>query len=53
MKGAMATADRLAHGPTRAIGMIKHMLNRSFESTLETALEREASLQALPSAPTT
>ena len=47
MTAAMETAQRLAHGPTRAIGMIKNMLNRSFESSLEEALEREAALQGI------
>lgn len=47
MKAAMETAQRLAEGPTRAIGMIKHMLNRSFEASLEEAMEREASLQGV------
>lgn len=44
---AMEMAQRLAHGPTRAIGMMKNMLNRSFESNLESALEREAALQGI------
>jgi 2-(1,2-epoxy-1,2-dihydrophenyl)acetyl-CoA isomerase len=43
----MEMANRLAQGPTRAIGMIKRMLNRSFETDLETALEMEASLQGI------
>jgi len=47
MPAAMELAQRLASGPTRAIGMIKNMLNRSFESSLEEALEREASLQGV------
>ncbi len=47
MREAMETAQRLAHGPTRAIGMIKHMLNHSFESSLEVALEREAAMQGI------
>jgi 2-(1,2-epoxy-1,2-dihydrophenyl)acetyl-CoA isomerase len=47
MPAAMELAQRLAHGPTRAIGMIKNMLNRSFESNLESALEREAALQGI------
>ncbi|HNY96073.1 MAG TPA: hypothetical protein PKX47_08675, partial [Smithellaceae bacterium] len=38
---------RLACGPTRAIGMTKSMLNRSLESDLAAALEREASLQGI------
>jgi 2-(1,2-epoxy-1,2-dihydrophenyl)acetyl-CoA isomerase len=47
MDEAMEMANRLAQGPTRAIGMIKRMLNRSFETDLETALEMEASLQGI------
>ena len=47
MDEAMELANRLAQGPTRAIGMIKRMLNRSFESDLETALEMEASMQGI------
>ena len=47
MDEAMEMASRLAQGPTRAIGMIKRMLNRSFETDLETALEMEASLQGI------
>ena len=47
MDEAMEYAARLASGPTRAIGMIKTMLNISFESDLGTVLEREASLQGI------
>ncbi len=47
MDEAMEMARKLAQGPTRAIGMIKRMLNRSFESDLDTALETEASLQGI------
>ena len=47
MDEAMEMARVLAQGPTRAIGMIKRMLNRSFETDLETALEMEASLQGI------
>lgn len=47
MDEAMDMARKLAQGPTRAMGMIKRMLNRSFESDLETALEMEASLQGI------
>ena len=47
MEEAMELARRLANGPTRAIGMIKAMLNKSFESDIMTALEREASLQGI------
>lgn len=47
MKEALETAGRLAEGPTRAIGMMKKMLNSSFESDITTALEREADLQGI------
>ena len=47
MDEAMEMAHKLAQGPTRAIGMIKRMLNRSFESDLETALEMEATMQGI------
>ena len=47
MDEAMEMAKRLAAGPTRAIGMTKSMLNRSLESDLAAALEREASLQGI------
>ncbi len=47
MDEAMEMAERLAAGPTRAIGMMKSMLNRSLESDLAAALEREASLQGI------
>ncbi len=40
-------AERLAKGPTLAIGMSKRLLNRSLESSFETALEEEALAQAL------
>jgi 2-(1,2-epoxy-1,2-dihydrophenyl)acetyl-CoA isomerase len=40
-------AERLAQGPTFAIGMSKRLLNRSLESSFETALEEEATAQAL------
>ena len=36
-----AIAARYAQMPTKAIGLIKRMLNRSFESTLEEMLEQE------------
>jgi 2-(1,2-epoxy-1,2-dihydrophenyl)acetyl-CoA isomerase len=47
MDEAMEMAGKLAQGPTRAIGMIKRMLNRSFESDLETCLEMEATMQGI------
>jgi len=40
-------AERLAKGPTFAIGMSKRLLNRSLESSLDTALEEEAMAQML------
>lgn len=40
-------AERLAKGPTFAIGMSKRLLNRSLESSFDTALEEEATAQAL------
>jgi len=40
-------AEKLAKGPTFAIGMSKRLLNRSLESSLETALEEEAMAQSL------
>jgi 2-(1,2-epoxy-1,2-dihydrophenyl)acetyl-CoA isomerase len=47
MEEALEMAHRLAQGPTKAIGMCKRMLNRSFESDLLTALEMESSLQGI------
>lgn len=40
-------AEKLAQGPTFAIGMSKRLLNRSLESSFETALEEEATAQSL------
>jgi len=40
-------AERLAQGPTFAIGISKRLLNRSLESSFETALEEEATSQML------
>jgi 2-(1,2-epoxy-1,2-dihydrophenyl)acetyl-CoA isomerase len=42
-------AERLARGPTRAIGASKMLLNHAFESDLETALDEEATAQATTS----
>ncbi|WP_109527476.1 enoyl-CoA hydratase/isomerase family protein [Nocardia aurea] len=39
---ALAWAQRLAEGPTTAIGLAKSLLNRSFESPWEVALRDEA-----------
>lgn len=44
---AGALAARLAAGPTRAIAMTKWLLNRSFESDRQTALDEEAFAQEL------
>ena len=44
---ARALAARLAGGPTRALGLSKLLLNRSFESDLPRALEAEGSAQSL------
>jgi 2-(1,2-epoxy-1,2-dihydrophenyl)acetyl-CoA isomerase len=40
-------AERLASGPTRALGLAKRLLNRSLESDLATSLEEEALVQEL------
>jgi 2-(1,2-epoxy-1,2-dihydrophenyl)acetyl-CoA isomerase len=40
-------AERLAAGPTRALGLAKRLLNRSLESDLATSLEEEALAQEL------
>jgi 2-(1,2-epoxy-1,2-dihydrophenyl)acetyl-CoA isomerase len=40
-------AGRLATGPTKAIAMTKHLVNRSFESSRHTAFEEEAVAQEL------
>jgi 2-(1,2-epoxy-1,2-dihydrophenyl)acetyl-CoA isomerase len=47
MEESLELAQRLAKGPTRAIGMMKTMLNKSFESDILTALDREATLQGM------
>ena len=46
-KVTMEWAERLAAGPTRALGLAKRLLNRSLESSLETSLEEEALAQEL------
>mgnify|MGYP001314847727 FL=1 len=46
MDEAMALARRLAAMPTRALGMIKRALNRTFTNDLDAQLELEAELQA-------
>jgi 2-(1,2-epoxy-1,2-dihydrophenyl)acetyl-CoA isomerase len=47
MDEAMALASRLAAGPTRAIGMTKKMLNRSFDVDMQTMLEFESAFQGI------
>ena len=47
MEETASFAKRLAAMPTRALGSMKQALYASFESDLETALEREAVGQAL------
>jgi len=44
---ARELAERLAKGPTFAIGMSKRLLNRSLESDLDTAFSEEAFAQSL------
>src|SRR6058998_2789943 len=44
---ARAWGERLARGPTFALGMSKHLLQRAYESGLETCLEEEALAQTL------
>ena len=43
----MEWAERLATGPTKALGLAKRLLNRSLESTLDASLEEEALTQEL------
>ena len=47
MEAAMEYAERLAKGPTRALGMMKKMLNRSFEMNIQSAMDYEAAYQGL------
>lgn len=44
---ARKLAERLAQGPTLAIGLSKRLLNRSLESSLDAAFEEEALAQTL------
>ncbi|HYI45152.1 MAG TPA: enoyl-CoA hydratase [Actinomycetota bacterium] len=46
-KVTMEWAERLATGPTKALGLAKRLLNRSLESTLDASLEEEALTQEL------
>jgi len=47
MDEALAYARKLAQMPTRSIGMIKRLLNRSFDSDLLTQIDFEAAYQGL------
>jgi len=47
MDEALEYAKRMAKAPTRSVGMIKRLLNRSFDSDLQTQLEFEAAYQGL------
>jgi 2-(1,2-epoxy-1,2-dihydrophenyl)acetyl-CoA isomerase len=47
MTEAQALAERLARGPTRALGLIRQGLARALEQTYEQALGAEADRQAL------
>lgn len=44
---ARAWGERLAQGPTFALGLSKRLLEHAYESTLETCLEEEALAQSL------
>jgi 2-(1,2-epoxy-1,2-dihydrophenyl)acetyl-CoA isomerase len=46
-KATTEWAERLAAGPTRALGLAKRLLNRSLESTLDQSLAEEALVQEL------
>lgn len=46
-QAVLETASRFALGATKAIGMIKRMLNRSFESSLDEMLEQEKYCQEI------
>ena len=50
MEEATALAAKFAKGPTRSIGMIKHLINRSYESDLMSQLDMEAAFQGLATA---
>ena len=47
LHAAYEWAERLAQGPTFALSMTKHMLNREIDMDLSTAIEAEAQAQAL------
>ena len=42
---ARSLAQKLAHGPTRGLGLIKEALNRSLENALDAQLDLERDLQ--------
>ena len=44
---AERTAERLAAGPTRSLGLSKVLLNSTFETTLAESLDREGQAQAM------
>src|SRR5947207_8792363 len=46
-KATMEWAERLAAGPTKALGLAKRLLNRSLEQTLDQSLAEEALVQEL------
>jgi 2-(1,2-epoxy-1,2-dihydrophenyl)acetyl-CoA isomerase len=47
MDETLEYAKRIAKAPTRSVGMIKRLLNRSFDSDLQTQLEFESAFQGL------
>jgi len=47
MDETLAYANKIASAPTRSVGMIKRLLNRSFDSDLQTQLEFESAFQGL------
>jgi 2-(1,2-epoxy-1,2-dihydrophenyl)acetyl-CoA isomerase len=47
LAAAREWAERLATGPTYAIGMSKRLINRSLDVDMETALDDEAMAQSL------
>jgi 2-(1,2-epoxy-1,2-dihydrophenyl)acetyl-CoA isomerase len=50
MDQAMMLAQRLAAGPTRALGMSKRLLNQAYESPLSVSLQLEGAYQSLATA---
>jgi 2-(1,2-epoxy-1,2-dihydrophenyl)acetyl-CoA isomerase len=49
MEETTSLAVKLAHAPTRAIGLIKRTLNKSLASDLDTILDYEACIQQIAS----